>query len=91
MSESIKAGDLVVLVKHNCQCGSRYIGTITSVLGIATFSAKCAICGTRTESVVHAHLERQGFHGWYVPSNWLKVIPPFPELADEKHDEEITA
>ena len=25
------------------------------------------------------------------PMETLKRIPPFPELADEKHDEEITA
>jgi hypothetical protein len=77
MSEPIKVGDLV-LVKVTCNCGCGVCeGHVFHVTGVGVAYAK-----------PYADGHPRGVSIWF--SN-LRRIPDFPELADERHDEEITA
>ena len=99
MSEPIQVGDLVVVVRDgSCECGSpagRELGTIFLVGDIRNSRNRhCTECNRQKPNIVVAvpevRRERNGYMLVYGLDR-LKRIPPFPELADEKHDEEITA
>ena len=93
MSEPIKVGDLVVVVR-TC-CGSLY----NAIAGIpwivnSTFSDSwaCIRCGTPGHGVLAVAAEPYGDgHHSRAPISWLKRISPLSELEGEKRDEEITA
>lgn len=90
MSEPIKVGDLVVVVKsNNCPCPhpSTAIGMIFKVQKITlTTNPHCGSCGRPVPKDYCAVEGDDHYALWR-----LKRIPDFPELADERHDEEITA
>lgn len=89
MSEPIKVGDLVQVV-HSC-CGKQaehgLFGAIRSVVSLHRDATRCQFCDWHATNVDFADLEGDD----YAPVSWLKRIPPFPELKDERHDEEIAA
>ena len=88
MSEPIKVGDLVMVVKVCCEqmAKHRNFGRVFTVTGFNTGSLRCHHCWFR---VPHATWAEFGIEEAYVP--WLKRIPPLSELDDVKNDEEITA
>lgn len=90
MSEPIKVGDLVVVVKPSaCHGGVRDIGHtfVASEVYRAPEMSRCDYC-----KVHHGPSELVAWDGAFEwPLRRLKRIPPFPELKDEKRDEEITA
>jgi hypothetical protein len=96
MSEPIKVGDLVQIVRECCEPGT-VRGRIGRVLEISGGRFECEDCLWRTtrpqariDGLASAADTLTDTLGW-VPVAWLQRIPDFPELADERHDEEITA
>lgn len=85
MSEPIKVGDLVMVVKWPHEHRQKYLGHIFPVQSIAAY-VSCSQCG---QLWVEPTAETPTHRG--VPISWLKKIPPLSELDDVKRDEEITA
>ena len=90
MSEPIKAGDLVRVVRgHECTIGFMFV--VSAILPQRNGGWWCPRCNTRDI----ARDEKWGAskdgstHG--IPLPWLKRILPLGELDGEKRDEEITA
>ena len=104
MSEPIKVGDLVMVVRGH-SCAIELIGgvpfTVESIepqIG----GSWCNRCGERNiapESLYGAtgvpkprvKVMKAKFPKGAMPLEWLKKIPPIGELDDVKRDEEITA
>ena len=88
MSEPIKPGDLVQVVRPTLCCGRTDLLGLTFVAGeFCGIPGKCGWCNTGGLSGPK-HPDKPFL---YIDVRILKRIPPFPELADEHHDEEITA
>ena len=82
MDKPIGVGDLVMVVRPAPCCGNAAgAGTVFRVESI-TDDGHCLKC---------AKYPLRGAWPRGVIMSRLKRIPPFPELADERHDEEITA
>jgi hypothetical protein len=98
MSEPIKVGDLVMIVRgHDCLLRKRGFEPFV-VLALIPQRAggwKCGQCGERDLGKNDAYGARAGWNkvsdDSSVPVSWLKRIPPLEELDDVKRDEEITA
>lgn len=88
MSEPIKAGDLVIVVKPKPCCGKGMPGAIFRVTTVSGGPAHCMLCGHYYIDSLDAQDETDG--AW-VEVNRLKRIPPLEELDDVKKNEEITA
>lgn len=90
MSEPIKVGDLVMVVKACCSETVRSpVFTVSDFDWKQPNSELCSFCKAPIPAEPHAS-DRSG--PWHVyPVSWLKKIPPLSELDDVKHDEEITA
>jgi hypothetical protein len=88
MSEPIKAGDLVVVVRWPCCSGE--VGWIFSVKELRTSSdGWCLRCGSKTG---HTGAQLKASDGLgLVPVAWLKRIPPLSELEGERQDEALVA
>ena len=84
MSEPIKVGDLVVVVRgHKCDVGAVYR---VSSIQKNVHGWVCGVCGFR--KLFHsAWADRGDCYG--APLPWLKRIPPLEELEGEKRDEQI--
>jgi hypothetical protein len=88
MSEPIKVGDLVVVVRgHVCD-----LGIVFAVARVETTTDywHCAACGY----VGDVTTETWAFLGKGVdgsPLSWLRRIPPLAELGEVEHDESIPA
>lgn len=87
MSEPIKVGDLVVVVRGCCPT---FLGVIRRVEGFdAPAKMKCAVCGARADGHPRAR-----FEGNATPSAslvaWLKRIPPLEKLQTWRQTEETT-
>jgi hypothetical protein len=87
MSEQIKVGDLVVVVRwpHSCQ-GNKFLGSVFRI-GALSSSVQCPRCGEIFKTPV-AHPEEKSRA---IPLAWLKRIPPLSELETEKTNEPATA
>lgn len=86
MSEPIKVGDLVVVVKPN-ECGcSTSLGHIFRVDHIQGGPNRCGTCGTAFENPLDAW--QQG-SDWSAPVFSLKRIPPLGELEGAKQKEDL--
>ncbi len=88
MSEPIKVGDLVVVVR-DC-CDGELLGFVGEVRLLHTDGLRCLRCGLVSGEHGAIVEFRQSFHD-KLPLSWLKRIPPLEELEGEKRDEEITA
>ena len=88
MNERIKPGDLVMVVRWPHACRPHNLGRIFRVHGIHGAGVRCLECGEdlANHGPSAETEERKG-----CPVSWCKRIPDFPELKNEKHDEEITA
>lgn len=86
MSELIKVGDLVMVVRgHLCDVG--YVGKVLSIERWPSWH--CPVCGAHQFGDFAGATLVRPMSG--APLTWLRRIPDFPELADERHDEEIAA
>lgn len=84
MSEPIKVGDLVVVVRPQVCCGStKRLGAIFTAEYITGGANYCANCETKFSNSVDAW--QRGME-WSMPVDRLKRIPPLNELegVDEK-------
>lgn len=89
MSEQIKVGDLVVVVRNTHCCGrGKSLGKIFRVHHFEPFLGTCGDCGARGDGRQLACMGASWF-GYDVRR--LKRIPPMNELDGVKNDEEITA
>ena len=88
MSEPIKVGDLVQVVRPSICCKSNYgLGDIFKVTDAFPRKSDCAMCGASPFVML-----LDGHHsGLFCDSRRVKLIPPLEELDDVKRDEEITA
>lgn len=87
MSEPIKAGDLVAVVRDCC---GKYLGEHFHAAPLPSGYTGDAYCEACKATVSGPYWGLQGYKGGR-PASWLKRIPPLDELEGEKHDEEITA
>jgi hypothetical protein len=90
MSEPIKVGDLVQVVR--CCCIGYLDGVSTFIVADihprVKYATRCSACYAHLPSDSYAS-DVPGIPG--APLSWLKRIPPLSELGDVRHDEEITA
>lgn len=89
MSEPIKAGDLVMLVRADCEHEAKNLGRIFVVPALRHDISHCPKCGHQYGAQWHAVSDKDPGHGW--PLRNLKRIDPLPENEDIRHDEEMTA
>lgn len=89
MSETIKAGDLVVVTKMCCHMQERWLGfTFTAIPFSPEYEGFSKCCGRHFSGPYWTDVVDVG-GGW---SAWyLKRIPPLEELESEKRVEEIHA
>ena len=89
MDKPISVGDLVRVSSSHCAgFADEALGTIFVVEEIRHLRHPwCSHCAKTIPPCSAA----EGGDRWSVPMQFLTRIPPFPELADERHDEEITA
>ena len=90
MSEPIKVGDLVIVLRPSMCCPQEkpHIGRIFTVSSFETLNATpCERCGDK--STITVAIEPGSYKGYDIRR--LKRIPPIAELGDVKRDEEITA
>ena len=100
MSEPIKVGDLVVVVRNakrgrGCRCKptpqNTSVGRVFRVGSISMSSnRRCIQCDTLKPNAIVARPEACPKNLIYTLDR-LKRIPDFPELLTERRDEEITA
>ena len=94
MSEPIKVGDLVVVVRYGVSCprgcnkGTDTLGRIFSVRSVEYMPLLCVGCDA-PKGWATAAVAESGEQVYRVER--LKRIPPLSELDDVKQDEEITA
>ena len=86
---TIKAGDLVVVVKPTTCCGNSIeMGHIFRVSGVHFASGSCTKCAKYLGAVWYA--AREGFNGGFLLPE-IKKIPPLDEPEREDRKEELTA
>lgn len=98
MSEPIKPGDLVVVLRVSPSasgCGCTYaedIGKVFRVRRVYCCDAECFKCGALIPPLWMAEerLDERGLPVTY-PFSRLKRIPPLEELEGENRKEELTA
>lgn len=87
----IQVGDLVMIVRPDCDLSARLVGgRIGKVESIGSLPANiepfCDGCGRR-----YSVSECTSVCGEFPPLSWLKKIPPLSELEETTHREEIHA
>lgn len=83
---TIRNGDLVVVARACCEGSTKALGKIFVAEEVHLFGpVSCLSCKRPSPGRVF-----ETFNGYF--AEWrLKKIPPFPELEDEKYDEEVHA
>jgi hypothetical protein len=100
MSEPIKVGDLVVVVRsaaHNPNCGLGHVFTVTAIRERAgrqpsgKYKARCSFCGWKgTRGQGAACLVADGSQiANGIPLGRLKRIPPLGDLESQHTQEDI--
>lgn len=91
MSEPIKVGDLVMVIKPKPCCGNGRPGYIFTILEfrMADANSVCCHCDVPVTGIHATHAAMTGNLG--VDIRRLKRIPPLSELEGEKRKEELTA
>lgn len=89
MSEPIKVGDLVMVLRGCCVNRDTFIGEIRRVDDRFTSGGRCFQCGADYSGEPGAVLDGIDVTTFHV--SWLKRIPPLSELESEKTKEELTA
>lgn len=95
MSEQIKPGDLVMVVRTDHKCAETMLGRVYIVDGVpaAHPGIACERCGEADIAIANAPiitLERKG-KTLAMPSRWLKKIGPPARPQDEETQKELTA
>lgn len=91
MSDPIKAGDLVMVVKCHCELTAGALGTVFVVTKVKTVRVHCH-CGAVLVDTPAAYNGQMNYGlPAAEPLHYLKRIPPIEELDDVKQDEELTA
>ncbi len=88
MSEPIKAGDLVVLLRGCCAQADEYFGHVHTVEAIVFTDWSCRDCGAKGAEVSAVLDSRKRFGR---PLTWLRRIPPADERHGERREEELCA
>lgn len=84
MSEPIKVGDLVVVVRQCCD-GLELLGLIRTATKVQTNRTRCSTCGQANDGIhVYGHASSNG-----VPISWVKRIPPLDELEGKKETADL--
>lgn len=91
MNANIQVGDLVMIVRPDCERAARFVGgRIGKVEAIGTLptavSAHCDGCGRR-----YAVSECTTVGYIHPPLSWLRKIPPLSELEDTENKEVLHA
>ncbi len=92
MSEQIKVGDLVVVVRVNHRCSEYLLGRIGVVndIPVTHIGIECNKCGMHNLAFPNSPVAviTLRTRGW-VPLSWLKKIPPLsePETVERKQTE----
>ena len=88
MSEPIKVGDVVMIVRwpHACQ-GGKYLGRVYTVHFLFDHST-CSRCNHTFWQTVGA-LDVEGPGVGAVPLAWLKKIPPLDEIQRDRLTDEV--
>ena len=86
MSEPIKVGDLVMVVRVCCSEYAGKLGTIHTVLKIHSSESQCNKCKTLSTGthLIAAEHQHKGAH-----ISWWKRIPPLSKLEGEQSQESI--
>jgi hypothetical protein len=94
VSEPIKAGDLVVVVRVSHPCADRLLGRVRRLGAVLRDhdGVMCRECGQRDiavagELVVRAEGQTEGG----IPASWVRRIDPLTEPTDSETDREVTA
>lgn len=93
MSEPIKEGDLVMVVRgHQCLF-NRMAGKPFRAVLTTGRSCGCSVCAPSAKiyTAGPAVVWPGELSTAFIPVEYLKRIPPLSELGDVKQDEEITA
>lgn len=85
MSEPIKEGDLVQIVRWPHEHGDHRLGHVFIVQGFFCM-CHCPTCDTVFEESAAKNIDGQG-----VPLSWLKRIPPLDDLEQIEALKEVTA
>ena len=94
MSEPIKVGDLVQIVKPSPCCGSyKNVGKIYTVAAVNATPpyTHCAGCFKPRQPNGYLRLSSDSPDNGHIEQWRVRKIPPLSELEGEKRDEEITA
>ena len=95
MTEPIKVGDLVMVVRGHACIVARIGGIPFTVLAFMPQIGggwHCSVCNERDiaqSDLIGARLLRHADHG--IPLSWLKRIPPLAELEGEQRKEGVEA
>ena len=85
MSEPIKVGDLVVVVRAHCKGSEKYLGEMHRVSGFGDSNGECAFCNASNLHPRVADFE----DGRWLPLFMLKRIPPLDDLKGLTTEEGI--
>lgn len=95
MSDQIDVGDLVELKGSCCMAAEQLRGQYGVTAGYSPQGVTCPCCRTttlgdvfRVPDFLPSTFRPDTRYGWW-PAAWLRKIPPFSELADEKTDNRI--
>lgn len=88
MSEPIKAGDLVVIVKSPHSCSNDRLGVIFRVDYIHPLNPRCVFCGVDLALGDRTAMDA-GQAGRGAPLSWVKRIQPSAELEGQRTQEDI--
>ena len=94
MTDPIKVGDLVELRDACCSVIAEARGCYGVVVRVDLIPSLCSFCGYITTSNMLAQVPDISSNpsnpgsGW-VPVSWLRKVPGFPELADEKYEDRV--
>lgn len=87
MSQNIKVGDLVMVVRSSCEHEERFLGSVFVVPKLIYDCSTCRTCGHYNDTQWHAASPDDLSTGY--PITHLKRIPPLSELEGEKDFAEL--
>ena len=92
MSERIEVGDLVMVMREHCPANA-VLGKIFGVIEVwpaqRGVALQCGNCGGVFSNGEH-HSRLGNKNADWIPTAWLRKIPPLSELDRTEHQEELT-
>lgn len=91
MSEPIKAGDLIQVVRSCCGVFVGHVWIVEKVGPLRANVLECNACNFSSNSpgLLAFNDHWQPGTAWVLPVAWLKRIPPLSELEVERRDETL--